>query len=88
MDCIKKFQDITRVWDMRLLSLYGKIVTFKSLVLSKIIYIAYMSNIWYKKRPNIKHSTLIGDDSKGGLKDIDILSKFKTLLLFLFKEVI
>ena len=45
MDSIKKLQDITCVWGMRLLSLYGKIVTFKSLVLSKIICIASMSNI-------------------------------------------
>ena len=45
MDCVKKLQDVTRVWGMRLLSLHGKIVTFKSLVLSKIIYTASMSNI-------------------------------------------
>ena len=37
--------------------------------------------IWNKKRANIKHSTLIGDYSKGGLKDVDIRSKFKSLHL-------
>ena len=88
---------------MRLLSLYGKIVTFKSPVRSKIIYIVSMSKIpkeigkliekihsdfiWDKKWPNIKHSTLIGDDSKGGLKDIDILSRFKSLHLFWLKRL-
>ena len=80
MDCIKKLQDITRVWGMRLLSLCGKIVTFKPLVLSKIIYTASMSNVPKEKRPNIKHSTSIGNYAKGGLKDIDILSKFKSHL--------
>ena len=40
-----------------------------------------------QKRPNIKHSTLIGDYAKGGLKDIDILSKFKSLHLFWLKRL-
>ena len=35
--------------------------------------------IWDKKRPNIKHLTLINDYPQGGLKDIDISSKFKSL---------
>ena len=37
--------------------------------------------IWNNKRANIKHSALIGDYSKGGLKDVDICSKFKSLHL-------
>ena len=71
IDCIKKLQDVIRVWSMRSLSLYGKIVIFKTLALSKTVYIACMSNIpteiiklaeqihkhfiWNKKRPSIKH---------------------------------
>ena len=97
LDCIKKIQSVVKVWNMRFLSIYGKIVIFKTLALSKIVYIGCMSNvpeeiikfleqihkdfIWDKKRPNIKHSTLIADYSKGGLKDIDITSKFKSLHL-------
>ena len=49
----------------------------------KLIEKIHRDFIWDKKRPNIKHSTLIGDDSKGGLKDIDILSKFKSLHFWL-----
>ena len=80
---------------MRCLSLHGKIVTFKTLAVSKIIYISYLTSvpsdviqtlcaikksfIWDGKRPKIKHSTLINDYQKGGLKDIDIGSKFKAL---------
>ena len=33
--------------------------------------------VWDGKRPKIKHSTLINDYPDGGLKDIDIESKFK-----------
>ena len=95
--CIKKLQKILQVWGMRFLSLYGKIIIFKSLAFSKIIYIASMATvpadiikllenihkdfIWDKKRPNIKHLSLISDYPNGGLKDIDIPSKFKSLHL-------
>ena len=37
--------------------------------------------VWDKKRPNIKHSSLVSNYSCGGLKDIDITSKFKSLHL-------
>ena len=43
IDCIKKLQDVLRVWGMRFLTLYGKIIIFKSLAISKVIYIACMS---------------------------------------------
>ena len=45
VDCIKKLQKILHVWGMRFLSLYGKIITFKSLAISKIIYIASMATV-------------------------------------------
>ena len=96
VDCIKKIQNVLRVWGMRFLTLYGKITIFKSLAFSKLIYIACMSTatddiinlletiqiefIWDNKRPNVKHLTLIGDYSYGGLKDVDIPSKFKSEL--------
>ena len=96
-ECIKKLQNIIRVWGMRSLTLYGKVTIFKTLALSKVICIASMSNIpndivklieqihldfiWSNKRPNIKHSTLIGDYAKGGLKDVDIPAKMKALHL-------
>ena len=97
IECVKKLQKVLHVWGMRFLTLYGKIIVFKSLAFSKIIYIASMATvptdiikllenvhrefIWDKKRPNIKHLTLIGDYSHGGLRDIDIPSKFRSLHL-------
>ena len=77
MDCIKKLRSVTQVWSMRFLTLYGKITIFKTLALSKIIYISCMSRIpktiitlidgihqdfiWNRKRANINNSTQIGD---------------------------
>ena len=97
VDCIKKLQKVLHIWGMRFLSLYGKIIIFKSLAFSKIIYIASMANVpadiikllenihkdfvWDKKRPNVKHLTLISDYDRGGLRDVDISSKFKSLHL-------
>ena len=97
ISCIKKLQKILHVWGMRFLSLYGKIIIFKSLAISKIIYIASMATVpadiiklleiihkdfvWDRKRPNVKHLALISDYAKGGLRDIDICSKFKSLQL-------
>ena len=42
MACIKKLQKVLHVWGMRFLTLYGKIIIFKSLAFSKIIYLASM----------------------------------------------
>ena len=97
MTCIKKLQKVLQVWGMRFLSLYGKIIIFKSLAFSKIIYIASMATVpadiikllenihkdfvWDKKRPNIKHLSLIRSYPCGGLKDIDIPSKIKSFHL-------
>ena len=97
MECVKKLQKVLHVWGMRFLTLYGKIILFKSLAFSKIIYIASMATVpsdiikllenahkefvWDKKRPNVKHLSLIRDYSNGGLRDIDIPSKFRSLHL-------
>ena len=103
IDSLKKLQDVTKIWSMRSLSLYGKITIFKSLALSKVVYISSMANIpseilkliedthksfiWSNKRPKIKHSTLIANYSMGGLKDVDVASKFKSLRLNWLKRL-
>ena len=83
------------IWKQSWLSLAGKIQVFKSLVTSKPVYLATIIDlqqkfrdtvkslhkefIWRGKRPKIKHSTLIGDYREGGIKDIDIDAKFRSL---------
>ena len=100
---IKKIDNVLKVWKMRKLTLNGKIVIFKSLAISKIVYISHMSSvpstiinhlvnihkefIWDGKKPKIKHSTLIGNYQDGGLKDIDIITKIKALQLSWLKRL-
>ena len=71
--------------------LAGRILVFKSLALSKLLYAFTMkvpskivvdrlntlhkNFIWNNKRPKIKHSTLIADYCEGGHKDVDIENK-------------
>ena len=96
-DVIIKMERTLSVWRWRNLSLAGKITIFKTLAFSQIIPISFLSStpniiidkieelqkdfIWNGKTPKIKHSTLISDYSDGGLKDVDIKSKFKSLKL-------
>ena len=80
-----------------------KIQVLKSLVASKPVYLPtiidlqqnfcdtiksfYKEFIWSGKRPKIKHSALIGDYRKGGLKDIDIDAKFRYLKFMWIKRL-
>ena len=100
---IEKIEKVLKVWKMRKLTLNGKITIFKTLALSKIIYISHMSSvppaiitqltqihkdfIWDEKKPKIKHSTLIANYEDGGLRDIDIFSKIKALQLSWLKRL-
>ena len=93
---------LLNIWKQRLLSLAGKIQVFKSLVASKPVYLATMipvpqnfcntlkslhkEFIWSDKKPNIKHSTLIGDYCEGGLRDVDIDAKLLSLKFLWIKR--
>ena len=82
------------MWACRGLTLAGRILIFKSLALSKVLYTCTMTNftkyfikqleelqknfIWNGRRPKIKHSALIGDYVDGGYKDVDIKTKLSS----------
>ena len=82
-------------WKQRWLAVLGRIQVFKVLIASKPVYTAIMKTvsqefsealaslqkdfIWGGRRPKIKHATLIADYKDGGLKDVDIDSKFESL---------
>ena len=90
LDVIKNLETVLKIWKSRGLSLLGKIVIFKTLAISKIIFVSYLTTVpsdvihtlnnIHKnfvcdgKMPKIKHSTLIKDYPDGGLKDINISS--------------
>ena len=80
---------------MRNLSIEGKIVVFKTLAISKLVYLALLtvipdhitdevtkiqkSFIWNDSSPKIKHETLRMEFKAGGLRNIDIRFKFVSL---------
>ena len=95
LDNLKCLGEVLQLWRGRGLSLSGKILVFKTLALSRLLYactmkipskqlidqlyVLHKNFIWDKKRPKIKHSTLIADNSEGGYKDINIKSKISSL---------
>ena len=97
LSVIKKIENTIRVWKMRWLSLIGRITIFKTLAISKIVYITsicpfpscilvelnkiHKDFIWESKKAKVKHSTLISDYKDGGLRDTDISCKIKALQL-------
>ena len=76
---------------MRNLTIEGKILVFKSLGISKIVYLSLvtmaphaitnqLNNIqkiltWNRKNLKMKHSTLLNSYEDGGLKEVDIFTK-------------
>ena len=96
-EVVKKMEGVLAIWRWRKLSLSGKIMVFKSLVFSKIIFISYLNKVptsiikrieeiqkdfvWKGMPPKIKHSALIANYEDGGLKDLDIRAKFESLHL-------
>ena len=92
------------MWSFRELTLAGKIQIFKSLALSKTVYVCTTTSpprqfldqlnllkrnfIWAGKSNKIKHSTLIGSYTEGEYKDVDIESKFKSLKIIWIKRVL
>ena len=92
---ITNIHGILKLWRMRNLSIEGKIVVFKTLAISKFVYLALLtiipdhitdevtkiqkSFIWHDSSPKIKHETLRMEVKAGGLKNVDIRFKFVSL---------
>ena len=92
---IVKIQNILKLWNLRNLTIEEIIIVFKSVAISKLIFLAlvteipttiinfltkiHMKFIWKAKNPKIKNSTLCNDYEYGGLKNVDIFSKVVSL---------
>ena len=79
------------MWRQRILTLEGKIITFKTLALSKFTFFAQVLVIpnqvvdalqqiqknfsWNSSSPKVKHKTICKDFQYGGLKNVDMKSK-------------
>ena len=92
---IANIQRVLKLWKLRNLTLEGKILIFKTLALSKIIFQAFVTPIpiyvvtelekiqksflWENSTSKIKHDTLCNDYKYGGLKNVDIRKKIISL---------
>ena len=92
---VTNIQHILKIWKMRNLTLGGKIVIFKTLVISKIVFQSLVTPIprhivnglekiqkaflWKNSSTKIKHETLSNDCNGRGLENIDILNKVISL---------
>ena len=80
---------------MRKLTLEGKTVIFKTIAISKTVFLSFITkapkhivnelkkiqNVFFRNysSPKIKHETLCNDYKAGGLKNVDILNKITAL---------
>ena len=92
---LTNIQRVLKIWKMRNLALEGKIVIFKTLAISKIVFQSLITPVsrcimnelekiqkvflWKNYSPKTKHETLCNDYKGGGLKNIDILNKIISL---------
>ena len=76
-------QQVFKIWKMRKLTLEGKIVIFKTIAISKIVFQAFITTVpkyivnelkqiqkvffWNNSSPKIKHETLCNDYKAEGL---------------------
>ena len=88
---------------MRNLSIEGKIVLFKTLAISQLVYLVLLtvipnhitdevakiqkSFVWHDSSPKIKHETLRMEFKAGSLKNVDIYLKFISLQCSLVKKL-
>ena len=92
---VTNIQWVLKIWKIRNLTLEGKIVIFKTIVVSKIVFQSLIipvprdivnelekiqkAFLWKNSSPKIKQETLCNDYKGGGLKNIDILNKIISL---------
>ena len=92
LDTVKRIQQVLRLWKSGMLSLKGKVITFKTLAISKIVYLAFLTVIpnslieelqkmfiWHSSHPKISHKTMCNNFENGGIKHVDISSKIISL---------
>jgi len=94
---ILKLQTNLDMWRSRDLTLFGKVLTIKSLGLSQLIYLTSILNVpeevartvktkvfsflWKNKRDKINRTGLDQDLERGGIRMVDIDAMFKALKL-------
>ena len=101
---VDNIENCLNLWSSRDLTLAERLQIFKTLDISKAVYISMMKNtpsqfisilneiqqrfIWNKKRPKIKHSTLIGSYEEVSYKDLDIATQFYALKMIWLRRLL
>ena len=91
LETISKIQNVLKIWRMQSLTLEGKIIVFKTLAISKIVYLSTMTKVptetivelkkkiqkrfTWPTKPKIKNETVFSDFKYGGLKNADIIKR-------------
>ena len=100
---ISEIQAVLKSSRMQRLLLAGKIIVFKSLAISKIVYLCLLTNVpnniveelikifknflWNFTAPKIKYSTTCMDYQNGGLKNVDVFFKIISLQCSWFRRL-
>jgi len=100
---VEKIVKHLNIWRQRQLTLEGKIVIFKTLAISKIVHVAYLSNVpkaiveklekiqseflWNGKKAKINNKTLCSKFQNIDLQKVDIQSKIDALQLSWIKRL-
>ena len=95
-DKLAKVSNSLGCWELRRLSLLGKITVLKSLIVSQLVYhlsplptnqrvleeitTLFFNFLWNGKGDKIKRNTMISDYSEGGLRMIDLIISFNKAL--------
>ena len=95
LTAISNIQNVLKIWRMRNLTLEGKVIVFKTLVLSKIVHLCLTSVVpkqiieeienvqksffWSQSTPKIKPSTLCNSVRRSGLTNVYIKTKIANL---------
>ena len=97
VETVNQVEKLLGVWPQRSLTLSGRIVSFKTLALFKVVYVASMvvvperilnklesihkNFIWKGEKPKVRNSSIIADYTDESQKDVDIFAKIKALQL-------
>ena len=92
---IGKIEKLLKWWRMLQLTIEDKILIFRTLAISKILYLPLVKDVpsstigrldkiqkkfnWKNGNPELKQTTLCNEYKKGGLKDVHIFSKIAVL---------
>jgi exonuclease III len=92
---LKKIKDLLEIWNLRKLTLKGKVIILNTLIISQMIYISTVlytpkwviteyqniitNFLWNKKPAKIKYTCLINSIENGGLKLQDLETKIRSI---------